>query len=172
MKLKITSAVAALFLVGGSHAQTTASFKSNATLSSTCNISVTDAVFGSYDPLATDHLQTTQIVNVKCTKGTSYKLGMQGYDGSTGLTSYGWTSSMTSSVGNNKLAYQVGLSWMGPTSWNSAFTWSPGSGTGYYPYNGIGTGDFESMPISYRILKNQYVAPGNYSATPNMNVYF
>lgn len=55
-------------------ANLTSTSKATATLNRSCQFVASDVAFGNYDPNATVHTQTTQSVNVTCSKGTAYRV--------------------------------------------------------------------------------------------------
>lgn len=134
--------------------------KATASLNSTCRLEAGNAVFGTYDPNAATEQQTTQNINILCSRGTAWTI----YTGANDVYSNNAYAAMTS--GSNKLLYQAQLTngnWENDTYHNSSMVGTP---------RGTGTGDIQSVSITYRILPNQYVAPGNYIDTPTAFLLF
>jgi spore coat protein U-like protein len=75
MKSKTITVIAAFLLACSSHAQTTVSFKSNATLSSTCQIGAQDISFGEYKQNQDSF--ANGLINYRCTKGTQPYVSIQ-----------------------------------------------------------------------------------------------
>lgn len=48
--------------------------KATAKLASSCRFNTTDVIFGEYNPSASEHLFSNQVVNYTCTKGTSFTM--------------------------------------------------------------------------------------------------
>lgn len=165
MKKVITTIVLALSIGQAFADNKTASNKATATLANSCQFSTSNVVFGNYDPNATDHLQSSQNLNLKCTKGTAYRIWTYAASSLT-LANYGAVAIMTSASSTDKLYYQIYQSWYTPARWNDDNNYDPET------YRGTGDGAWQSISFLYRVIKNQYVAPANYSATQTMNVTF
>lgn len=141
--------------------------KATASLASSCVIGTNDVVFGVYNPVATSDTQTTQTVSIRCTKGTPwnfYEYALYyAYAGATNST--GYASAMI--YNGNKLYYQVQMS---DGVWDNDVDMSGRPNNGHFL--GTGTGQTQTLSINYRIIKNQYVPPGNYKDTATVYVDF
>lgn len=60
----------------------TDSFQVTATVLASCEVSAADLAFGSYDPVASSHLDAETQLSVTCTNGTPYHVGLSLGDGS------------------------------------------------------------------------------------------
>lgn len=137
--------------------------KATANLAASCQLTVNDAVFGVYNPGGTEDMETTQKMMAKCTKNTVYTLHTAvsrsaAFNGITGGAMY------AAPVNASILVYQVfdpkTMQWKVDTS---------GATTGY---SGIGNGDWQQYSYQYKILKSQFVIPGNYIGSTTMTVSF
>lgn len=153
---------------------TTGTTKATASLSSSCRINTTDAIFGTYDPASAVNQQTNQTVDVTCTKGTPWTFYTGATDlyltlGNTTVNGYPITTNNQYSgmiSGSNKLLYQVQLQngvWANDLYQDSSFS---------NAYINTGSGLTQTLTIPYRILKNQYVAPGNYADSATAYLVF
>ena len=143
-------------------ATTSSSTKASSTLASSCQFDVSDVVFGNYDPNASDHLQSSQTLNIKCTRGTAYTVWtFAPKNGNNGT--YGYSAAMTSAEGNT-LLYQIYEKNRG--------VWDDDMNLSNQTYLGTGTGKFEAITYNYRIIKNQYIKPSIYTDTVRLQVTF
>jgi len=145
--------------------------KISAQLSNSCQFMTSDVVFGDYNPNNSLDLETTQSVNIKCTKGTAYSLATYSQTSYrmtnlNGVPVNGSVASMSASGTSDKLYFQIREDHYTPGYWDEDMNLSD------QQYKGIGTGMFENISFSYRIIKNQYVKPANYSATQTMTITF
>lgn len=149
--------------------------KAIATLANSCRLSVSNVVFGAYDPSANAHQQANQLVQILCTKGTAWTFYTDGPDyylkygarkvNGVNITARDQYSFMQDANSENFLLYQVLKSdgqWQ-PDLWQGAFIGA---------YRGNGTGVTQILSIPYRIIKNQYAPPNNYSATALAHIDF
>lgn len=165
-KITITIAtILGLISINANAGTSVGSAKSTATLSSSCQFSASDVVFGDYNPFATDHQQTTQNVTYKCNKGVAFSIWTYAPN-STTLSGYGVATAMTAPGTSDKLYYQVLESQVNSTYWNEDMNIDSES------YKSVGTGTFQNVSFLYRIIKNQAVTPANYSATQTMTFKF
>lgn len=173
-KTIIFTLLASMSSIALAQTTTTGTTKATASLSSSCIFTSTDAVFGTYDPASAVNQQTNQTVDILCTKGTSWTFYTGATDlylalGSTTVNGYSITtnnqySSMT--LGANRLLYQVQLKngvWANDLYQDVNLT---------NAYTGLGNGATQTLTIPYRILKNQYVVPGNYADTATAYIKF
>lgn len=147
---------------------TSTNFKASASLVNSCQFITTDVNFGEYNPNNTSPLTTTQTTTILCTKGTSYTFHTSSvYNGVWSYTTFRgqWVTSMV--YNNVPLYFQVKMP-------NGA--WEDDMENWDYPnkgfYVGTGTGKAEIYTLQYRILENQYVAPGNYVGYATANLIF
>ena len=163
---KLLSIILCLMMSPVFAADVTGSQKATATLATSCRFSTTDVIFGDYNPTAEDHLYSNQVVTYTCTKGTPFTLTSSDNVSST-TNAYGVLAEMTNS--GTKLYFQVLLHWVSANSWFDDIDSYNGSGN---PYKAVGSGSEETLSIQYRVIKNQYIKPGVYSATNNMTFTF
>lgn len=163
----ILSGILALSSLSVNAATATKTAKATASLVSSCVIGTTNVVFGEYNPIATTDTTTTQTVTIRCTKGIPwnfYEYAMYyTYTGATNSTAY--ASAMI--YNGNKLYYQVQ---MADGVWDNDVDMGGRPNNGHFL--GTGTGQNQTLTINYRIIKNQYVVPGNYKDTATVHIDF
>lgn len=156
--------------------------KSTATLSSSCVISADTLNFGNYDPSQGDSFSSGTI-RIKCTKGTSYGIGMiysnYGIDntikyGFIAIDGNKWINYLTSSTSTDKLKYNifqdVGLTKIFGNAYTANNNWAAnGSSVSVYK---TGTGDEQTTTMYGAMAGGQYIKPGNYSVNVGVGVYF
>jgi spore coat protein U-like protein len=74
--LLAAAAFAALAFAAPAAAQTTATFQVSATVIARCNITATNITFPSYDVFDTNDTPATGTVQVNCTRGSAYHVGL------------------------------------------------------------------------------------------------
>jgi spore coat protein U-like protein len=147
----------------------TASPKTTATISSTCNLSVTNISFGNYNPAGGD-VSTQGSINLLCTKGTSVSIGMERNPGVDTVNCPNYSLSFCYANGvrymsdsaSHALYYEIFASNNFSTS-----TVIPGPGwfTGNSYITTKATGATQSISFWGALSGNQWVNPGNYSDT-------
>ena len=165
MKLTTITLAVAIALCGTAFAEsTTKTTKATAALASSCRLLTTNVVFGDYNPAAEDHLTSTQTVTYTCTRGTPITITTADGSSTSSTSSYGILASMKYS--SNTLYFQV----FNPVAkfWNDDIDGANGSTA----ISKTGTGSEETMTLEYRIIKGQFVPPGNYTATNTINITF
>lgn len=170
MKNNLTIILSAILILSSlsAHADTaTNTTKATASLSSSCVVGTTDVVFGLYNPNTTTDTTTTQTVSIRCTKGTPWNFYEYAvyYTGIGGSNSTGIASAML--YNGNKLYYQVQMS---DGVWDNDVDMSGRPNNGHFV--GSGTGQTQNLTLNFRILKNQYVPPGNYKDTATAYIDF
>lgn len=155
-----------LFLSANSFAANSSSTtKSTATLSSSCQIFGSDVSFGNYDPNSNQHLEATQLISFKCTKGTSISILTYPNPNITPIyfTGLGWSHPMQNANTTDQLYYQVYTNSIG---WNGALNFDG------IAYKTTANGTMQNTTFSYRVIKNQYVKPLNYSTSQTVVINF
>jgi spore coat protein U-like protein len=110
---KILSMASILALTSGSlFANTDSSdFKVTATVESSCEIkSASELAFGDYDPLATDAKEATNTIQITCSSGTAYSVGLNGGN-------EGDVNARKMANGDDKLTYAIYLDSDKETVW-------------------------------------------------------
>ena len=171
-----------IFINGAMAENSTGINKATATLSASCVISADTLSFGNYNPSQGDSFSSATI-RTKCTKGTSYGIGMiySNY-GIDNTTKYGfiaidgnkWINYLTSSTSTDKLKYNifqdVGLTKIFGNAYTANNNWAAnGSSVSVYK---TGTGDEQTTTMYGAMAGGQYIKPGNYSVNVGVGVYF
>lgn len=163
----IVSAILALSSISANAATVTKTTKATASLSSSCVVATNNVIFGIYDPNAKTDTTTTQTVTIRCTKGTPWNLyeyaAYYSYAGATNST--GYASAMI--YNGNRLYYQAQ---MADGVWDNDVDMPNRPNNGHFIGNG--TGQNQTLTINYRIIKNQYVPPGNYKDNATVHLDF
>lgn len=136
-------------------------------LENSCIFTASDVVFGNYDPQAKiDHI-ANQSVTIRCTKNTAWTFyehaAYYSYAGATNST--GVAAAMVNN--GNKLYYQMQMS---DGVWDNDMDQPgrPNSGR----FVGKGNGINQNLTLNFRIMKNQYVTPGNYKDSVTTYIEF
>jgi spore coat protein U-like protein len=139
--------------LAGQAATTTAQFTVSATVLKTCRISATDLAFGDYDPEATAAKDASSTITVRCTKNTTYNVGLNAGNGS------GATVTDRKMTGPNGATLNYGLYRDAARTTN----WGNTAGTDTEP--GTGTGATQTFTVYGRIPADQWVEAGSYTDT-------
>ena len=162
--LTATMAATALAAAGSAGAATaTTTFGVTATVLKTCSVAANPLGFGNYTPGA-GALAANTTVNVKCTKGTTFTVGLNG-----GTTTGGTISQRLMSNGTDTLQYNLYTTAGFTTLFGDGTTGStmPGTGTGIA--TAVAVTVFGSLPDN---ATNQNVSTGAYSDTINVTVTY
>ncbi|WP_341886775.1 spore coat U domain-containing protein [Variovorax sp. YR752] len=127
---------------------TTTTFQVTATVLKACLMSTPATLaFGSYDPSAAS-LNGTTSLNVTCTFGTPYSIGLSAGNGSGATVASRVMTSTSSAAGNNTLGYSLFKDSGHLTNWDNSV-----AGTGY-----VGSGLPQTQTIYGQIPTGQYAA--------------
>lgn len=167
-KIKIILLVLASTLTVPSYADmVNKTLQVGAKVENSCTLAVSDVVFGNYDPQAKIDHTTNQSVTIRCTKGTSWNFyeyaAYYSYAGATNST--GYASAMINN--GNKLYYQVQ---MADGVWDNDVDMPNRPNSGHFV--GQGDGQDQNLTLNFRVIKNQYVTPGNYKDSVTAYVEF
>lgn len=150
--LAFAACPAAVLLAAAPSAQAataTTTFQVTATVLKACLMSTPGTLaFGSYDPASTTPLAGTTSLNVTCTFGTPYSIGLNAGTGTGATITTRAMTSPTAGVGNNTLAYGLFKESTYATNWDNSV-----AGTGY-----VGSGLAQARTIYGRIPVGQYAA--------------
>jgi spore coat protein U-like protein len=162
--LTATMAAAAVAAAGSASAATaTTTFGVTATVLKTCSVAANPLGFGNYTP-GSGALAANTTVNVKCTKGTTFSVALNG-----GTTTGGTISQRLMSNGTDTLQYNLYTTAAFATLFGDGTTGStmPGTGTGIA--TAVAVTVFGSLPDN---ATNQNVSTGAYSDTINVTVTY
>ncbi len=162
--LTATMAAAAVAAAGSASAATaTTTFGVTATVLKTCSVAANPLGFGNYTP-GSGALAANTTVNVKCTKGTTFSVALNG-----GTTTGGTISQRLMSNGTDTLQYNLYTTAAFATLFGDGTTGStmPGTGTGIA--TAVALTVFGSLPDN---ATNQNVSTGAYSDTINVTVTY
>ena len=162
--LTATMAATALAAAGSASAATaTTTFGVTATVLKTCSVAANPLGFGSYTPGA-GALSANTTVNVKCTKGTTFTVALNG-----GTTTGGTIGQRLMSNGTDTLQYNLYTTAAFATVFGDGTTGStmPGTGTGIA--TAVAVTVFGNLPDN---ATNQNVSTGAYSDTINVTVTY
>lgn len=171
-KLKLAGLATAVVLSHTAQAQVTSTFKSNATLSTSCLLSVTDINFGAIAPSTTGSTSTnaTGTVSAQCTSGTAYTIAISMGNGVS-------TRLMTGKNGGQQISYSI-CQQPGWTNAGGQFgstctvkPWYSTSGGGGYTLSSTGTGSTQNFTM-YGYVPNGYYTPDTYTDTNIVTVSY
>ena len=134
----------------------TATLTVTASVAAVCNVQSATLAFGAYDPAAAN-LDATTTVDLTCTPGTTYDVGLDG-GGS------GNVAARQMANGGATLNYSMYQDASRTTNW--------GDTVGTDTVSGTGGGGVVSHTVYGRIPTGQFVAPGAYSDTLTITVTF
>lgn len=127
----------------------TTTFQVTATVLKACLMTTPATLaFGSYDPAAGTALTGSTNLNVTCTFGTPYSLGLSPGNGSGASVTNRLMTSNSAAAGNNTLGYGLFKDSAHQTNWDNSV-----SGTGY-----VGNGVVQPQTIYGLIPTGQYAA--------------
>jgi spore coat protein U-like protein len=162
--LTATLAASALAVAGTAGALTaTTTFGVSATVLKTCSVAANPLGFGNYTPGA-GALAANTTVNVKCTKGTTFTVALNG-----GTTTGGTITQRLMTNGTDTLQYNLYTTAAFATLFGDGTTGStmPGAGTGLA--TAVALTVFGSLPDN---ATNQGVSTGVYTDTINVTVTY
>lgn len=146
----LSAACAAIF--PGKAATATSTFQVSATVVKACAISATALAFGNYDPTAASPDDATSTIDVKCTNGTPYSIGLNA-----GTAPGASVTSRKMTNGANALGYALYQDSGHTTNWGNAFGPDMVSGTA-----GAST---TTLTVYGRIPQGQNVPVGTFADT-------
>ncbi|MGH8254221.1 MAG: Csu type fimbrial protein [Steroidobacteraceae bacterium] len=162
--LTATMAATALAAAGNASAATvTTTFGVTATVLKTCSVAANPLGFGNYAP-GSGALAANTTVNVKCTKGTTFSVALNG-----GTTAGGTIAQRLMSNGTDKLEYNLYTTAAFATVFGDGTTGSTVPGTGTGVATAVALTVFGSLPDN---AINQNVSTGAYSDTINVTVTY
>ncbi|MDP9879414.1 spore coat protein U-like protein [Variovorax boronicumulans] len=140
---------ALLTLLPAQAVTTTTTFQVTATVLKACLMTTPATLaFGPYDPASATALAGTTSLNVTCTFGTPYSLGLSAGSGSGATVTNRLMTSPTAAAGNNTLGYGLFKDSAHQTNWDNSV-----AGTGY-----VGNGTPQTQTIYGLIPTGQYTA--------------
>ena len=162
--LTATMAATALAAAGSASAATaTTTFGVTATVLKTCSVAAAALGFGNYTP-GSGALAANTTVNVKCTKGTTFTVALNG-----GTTAGGTITQRLMTNGTDTLQYNLYTTAAFATLFGDGTTGvtMPGTGTGIA--TAVALTVFGSLPDN---ATNQNVSTGAYADTINVTVTY
>ena len=162
--LTATMAATALVAAGSASAATaTTTFGVTATVLKTCSVAAAALGFGNYTP-GSGALAANTTVNVKCTKGTTFTVALNG-----GTTAGGTITQRLMTNGTDTLQYNLYTTAAFATLFGDGTTGvtMPGTGTGIA--TAVALTVFGSLPDN---ATNQNVSTGAYADTINVTVTY
>lgn len=160
LNVLISTAVASLLMASAANAATeTTTFTVGATVVDSCSISATNLAFGNFDPLLGTALDATSTIDVTCSSGDTYDIGL---DAGTATGATVTTRAMTSGV--NTLNYALYSDSGRLTNWGN----TPATDT----VSGTGTGAAQTLTVYGRIPAQASAVIGTYSDTITVTVTY
>lgn len=139
--------------LAGQAATRNTTFQVTATVLKSCRITATDLAFGDYDPYLTAPLDATSTITVRCTKNTTYNVGLNaGTFGGATVTARKMTGPDTAGLG-----YVLYSDAARTTNW--------GNTVGADTVVGTGSGASQDLTVYGRIPVDQWVEAGSYADT-------
>jgi spore coat protein U-like protein len=135
----------------------TANLTVTASVAAVCNVQSATMAFGAYDPAAPSDLDAATTINLTCTPGTTYDIGLDG-GGS------GNVSARQMLNGGATLDYGMYQDASRATNW--------GDSVGTDTVSGVGGGGLQSHTVFGRIPTGQFVSTGAYIDTVTITVTF
>lgn len=132
----------------------------SATVVSACILDASDLAFGNYDPTSASAVDATTTVQVTCTTGTSFTVGLNA-----GLASGATVTTRKLQNGANLLAYQLYSNAGRTTNWGN----TPGTDT---PAATVATTTPTTLTVYGRLAALQNVPAGSYSDTVTVTVNY
>jgi spore coat protein U-like protein len=162
MKIKTIVAASALSLVsfGASAVTKTADLAVSATVIESCEVTTAAVAFGNYDASTGLAVDNTGSVDVICSSGTTYDIGLGAGTGATATVS----TRQMGDAGTGVLNYALYKDSGRLTNWDD---------TGLGVVSGTGNGSSQSHPVYGRIAADQAAAPaGAYTDTVVVTVTY
>lgn len=131
-----------------------------ATVQSACAVTATGMAFGSYDPTVLTNHDATTTIQVNCTSGTSYTVGL-----SAGLATGATVSARKMVNGSNLLPYSLYRDASRTQNWGNTAGVDSTSAT-------VATSTPATLTVYGRIAGLQNVPAGNYSDTVTVTVTY
>ncbi len=138
-------------------AQVSDTFVVSATVQGSCTVIANDLTFGAYDPAAGD-LDVTTTIDVTCSDGTGYEVGLDG-----GTTTGDVTARAMTAAGVN-LSYELYRDAPRTLSWEDLGSTNTVTGTG--------DGTSQANTVYGRVPGSQFIATGTYNDTVTATVEF
>lgn len=162
MKKYVLASMLALAGIGSAAAETTTStFQVNATVLKSCEISAADLTFTAFAPAtAGGNEDASSSISVQCTNTTPYTIALDAGTGGGDVT----TERLMTGPGADTLSYNLYT--------DAARSVIFGDGVAGMALAGTGDGSLKSEVVYGRIVKNQFVTPGNYSSTVGVTVTY
>ena len=132
----------------------------SATVVDACLVTATDLAFGSYNPTATSPTDATSTIDVTCTPGTSFTVGL-----SAGTTAGATVSARQMASGAERLDYALYSDAPRSTNWGN----TPGTDT---PAASIASGTPTVLTVYGRVPAQQAVPAGSYTDTITITVSY
>jgi len=155
-----------LYLVSMSalSATSTTSFNVTATINSACSVTASTLAFGIYNPILAASLNASTTLNVTCTNGSTYNVGLDAGSG-TGATISNRLMTRISG-GTDTIAYCLYQ--------NSGLTTTWGNTINTNTVTGTGTGSAQPITIYGSIFASNAtsIPPASYSDTVNVTVTY
>lgn len=162
--LTATMAATALAAAGSASAATvTTTFGVTATVLKTCAVAANPLAFGNYTP-GSGALSANTTVNVKCTKGTTFSVALNG-----GTTTGGTIAQRLMSNGTDTLQYNLYTTAAFATVFGDGTTGATMPGTGTGVATAVALTVFGNLPDN---ATNQNVSTGAYADTINVTVTY
>lgn len=160
LNVLVSAAVASLLVASAANAATeTTTFTVGATVVDSCSVSATNLAFGSFDPLLGTALDATSTIDVTCSSGDTYDIGL---DAGTATGATVTTRKMTS--GANTLNYALYSDSGRLTNW--------GNTVGTDTVSGTGTGAAQTLTVYGRIPAQSTAVIGTYSDTITVTITY
>lgn len=140
-------------------ATATTTFQVTATVPDSCVVAAEDLAFGTYDPVSGSELDGSSSIDVTCTLGTSYDIGLD-----EGVGSGATVSARKMTSGSDLLTYSLYQDVGHNTVWGDTVSSNTVSGTG--------TGLVQSYTVYGQIPASQVVPVGSYADTITVTVTF
>lgn len=157
------TALAGLLSVHAYAATSTTTFSVDATVSASCSVSATQLDFGAIDPInnATNNTDATSSVDVTCSNGTAYDVGLGAGNGGDDTT----TNRAMTDGNTNTLNYSLYTDSARSTNWDDA--------GGTNTVSGTGDGTALSHTVYGRVPSGQETTPvGTYTDTITVTVTY
>ncbi len=132
----------------------------SATVVNACLVTATDLAFGTYDPTATSATDTTSTINVTCTPGTSFTVGLNA-----GTTAGTTVTTRQMASGANRLNYALYSDAPRSVNWGN----TPGTDT---PAATVASTTPTALTVYGRVSSQQAVPAGSYTDTVTITVSY
>ncbi|NCU10725.1 MAG: spore coat protein U domain-containing protein [Sphingomonadaceae bacterium] len=163
MRRRLTMAAALCGLTSAEMAQAATAQTTmgiSATVLNACIVSATDMAFGTYDPTSASATDSTSSINVTCTIGTSFSVGLNA-----GSTAGASVTARQMASGSDRLNYALFSDAARTTNWGN----TPGTNT---PAPTTATALPATLTVYGRIAAQQNVPAGSYTDTVTITVTY